>query len=197
MNDGVRMLAARMESNPEEFWIGSNKWIAEIMAIEQRMEGKSDVKVVGVKFLTDEEVKYLCECLKKLRREEFAANITKKVMSEEEPAKGDPRVGMGMPSGKIGNLNAQQAWDYLNQQALGQGIGYLSNQHMQHIQEHQMVIEKERAWREMELRKMQGLQNMNPSYQTAPEEWTDKKEETKLTYIQNTIEQMKRALRKC
>jgi len=66
-NEGVKLLAARMESNPEEFWEIVSKWYWVCDGIENDL----------FKFLTQPEKEYLKQKLVHAQRDNFTAQVLK------------------------------------------------------------------------------------------------------------------------
>jgi hypothetical protein len=82
MNQGVKLLGARMESNPEEFAEGEHKWAKIVNAVIKCVERK-DVDTQSLKisnFLTNYELDYLLDKLNDARRENFTATVINTLM---------------------------------------------------------------------------------------------------------------------
>jgi hypothetical protein len=80
MNQGVQILLDRMDTNPEEFDDYSGKWGDIIGAVHARKsipEGHS--KDSPLPFLTDPEVNALYEKLEDVRRENFTADVLRRL----------------------------------------------------------------------------------------------------------------------
>jgi alpha-amylase/alpha-mannosidase (GH57 family) len=70
MNDGVKILLARMETHPEEFE-AEGKWISSFNSYK--------------KYMTEEEKDVFWKKLCELKMSEFEKKIVKRLMQEEEP----------------------------------------------------------------------------------------------------------------
>lgn len=80
MNQGVQILLDRMDTNPEEFEDYSGKWGDIIGAVHARKsipDGHS--KDAPLPFLTDPEVNALYEKLEDVRRENFTADVLRRL----------------------------------------------------------------------------------------------------------------------
>jgi hypothetical protein len=73
MNEGVRMLAERMKTNPEEF-NRYGKW-NDMLAIVDDPD--------HVKFLTAEEIKYLQETTREMQRQRFTTKVLETLVRDE------------------------------------------------------------------------------------------------------------------
>jgi hypothetical protein len=83
MNQGVQILLDRMDTNPEEFDDYSGKWGDIIGAVHARKsipEGHS--KDSPLPFLTDPEVNALYEKLEDVRRENFTADVLRRLADD-------------------------------------------------------------------------------------------------------------------
>lgn len=92
MNQGVEILLARMDSNPDEFvsWDGYvvGKWDWIMRDVQKRALGnRVDLEdgVVRVPFLSDEEVKALWNKVESLRADQFTKKVMRTLLEEEEP----------------------------------------------------------------------------------------------------------------
>ena len=82
MNQGVQILLDRMDTNPEEFADGGEgKWADITGAIHARVMEKKEGKDYGkpLPFLTDPEVEALYEKLEDARRENFTADVMRRL----------------------------------------------------------------------------------------------------------------------
>ena len=82
MNQGVQILLDRMDTNPEEFEQGDySKWGDIIDAVHARIKEKKEGKDYGkpLPFLTDPEVNALYEKLEDARRENFTADVMRRL----------------------------------------------------------------------------------------------------------------------
>ena len=82
MNQGVQILLDRMDTNPEEFADGGEgKWADITGAIHARVMEKKEGKDYGkpLPFLTDPEVEALYEKLEDARRENFTADVLRRL----------------------------------------------------------------------------------------------------------------------
>lgn len=91
MNQGVEILLARMDSNPDEFvsWDGYvvGKWDWIMRDVQKRALGnRVDLEdgVVRVPFLSDEEVKALWNKVESLRADQFTKKVMRTLLEEEE-----------------------------------------------------------------------------------------------------------------
>lgn len=75
MNQGVQILLDRMDTNPEEFDDYSGKWGDVIGAVHIRKEKNEKT----LPFLTDPEVNALYEKLEDVRRENFTADVLRRL----------------------------------------------------------------------------------------------------------------------
>lgn len=93
MNEGVKILIDRMESNPEDFEtnfgdlsraeIHRGRFASVGAALRERMNGEKD-KWEHRKLLTEEELTALDEAYLKLARKRFTENIMAKLLAEPE-----------------------------------------------------------------------------------------------------------------
>ena len=82
MNEGVQILLARMDTNPEEFEEGNySKWADIIGAVTARVKEKTEGKDYGkpLPFLSDPEVSALYDKLEDVRRENFTADVMRRL----------------------------------------------------------------------------------------------------------------------
>ena len=90
MNQGVEILLARMDSNPDEFvgtsWPQSNKWGWVVEDLRRRMAPTKEDKEFGLplRFLSDEEVRMLWEKLESLRADQFTKAVMRTLLEEED-----------------------------------------------------------------------------------------------------------------
>jgi hypothetical protein len=76
MNEGVRILIDRIKTNPEEFSYGVNeKWSDIIGEVCKRVKKEPN----GLPFLHDEEVKAIYDHLVEAERQEFTAQVLRKL----------------------------------------------------------------------------------------------------------------------
>lgn len=81
MNQGVEILLARMDSNPEEFTTARGKWDWIMDGVNRRVAGK-DKDVLA--YLTDEETRALYDKMQVLARDGFTRNVIATLLPEEE-----------------------------------------------------------------------------------------------------------------
>ena len=82
MNQGVQILLDRMDTNPEEFEEGNySKWADIIGAVTARVKEKTEGKDYGkpLPFLSDPEVSALYDKLEDVRRENFTADVMRRL----------------------------------------------------------------------------------------------------------------------
>ena len=81
MNQGVQILLERMDTNPEEFEEGSlSKWADIINAVTARKNvPEAHAKNAPLPFLTDPEVNALYDKLEDVRRENFTADVLRRL----------------------------------------------------------------------------------------------------------------------
>lgn len=90
MNQGVEILLARMDSNPDEFvgvdWPKSNKWAWVVEDLRRRMAPTKEDKEFGLplRFLSDEEVRMLWEKLESLRADQFTKAVMRTLLEEDD-----------------------------------------------------------------------------------------------------------------
>ena len=90
MNQGVEILLARMDSNPDEFvgtsWPGKNKWAWVVDDLRRRMAPTKEDKEFGLplRFLSDEEVRMLWEKLESLRADQFTKAVMRTLLEEDD-----------------------------------------------------------------------------------------------------------------
>ena len=85
MNEGVQILLDRMDTNPEEFDDYAGKWGDIIGAVHARKNLPPNVKLVDnhpLPFLTDPEVNALYEKLEDVRRENFTADVLRRLADD-------------------------------------------------------------------------------------------------------------------
>jgi hypothetical protein len=95
MNQGVEILLARMDSNPEEFvgteYYGdrSDKWNWVLDAVRRRLYPRSDEKETPtpLRFLSDQEVRAIWDKLDSLRADQFTRNVMATLLREEDYAR--------------------------------------------------------------------------------------------------------------
>ena len=81
MNQGVQILLDRMDTNPEEFEDYGGKWGDITSAILARVKETTESKDYGkpLPFLTDPEVNALYDKLEDVRRENFTADVLRRL----------------------------------------------------------------------------------------------------------------------
>ena len=90
MNQGVEILLARMDSNPDEFvgmdWPMKSKWDWLLDDLRRRMAPTKEDKEFGqpLRFLSDEEVRMLWEKLESLRADQFTKAVMRTLLEEDE-----------------------------------------------------------------------------------------------------------------
>ena len=85
MNQGVQILLDRMDTNPEEFDDYTGKWGDIIGAVHARKNLPPNVELVDnhpLPFLTDPEVNALYEKLEDVRRENFTADVLRRLADD-------------------------------------------------------------------------------------------------------------------
>jgi hypothetical protein len=89
MNQGVQILLERMDTNPEEFEEGNlSKWADIMSAVTARKNTpEAHLKNAPLPFLTDPEVNALYDKLEDVRRENFTADVLRRLAedSQEQP----------------------------------------------------------------------------------------------------------------
>lgn len=91
MNQGVEILLARMDSNPDEFvgvdWPNRSKWDWVMQDVQQRMYPDPERAQIPLRFLTDAEVQALWNKLESLRADQFTKAVMRTLLEyeEEEP----------------------------------------------------------------------------------------------------------------
>ena len=97
MNEGVRILLERMETHPQEFNYGILlKWSDIIKEIMKHAKGEPN----AVPFLDDAEVKAIYDKLRDLERQEFTAQVLRRLAdTPEEPEQLDLPYMPAMPRG--------------------------------------------------------------------------------------------------
>ena len=89
MNQGVEILLARMDSNPDEFvgtsWPSKNKWAWVVDDLRRRMTPTKEDKEFGLplRFLSDDEVRTLWEKLESLRADQFTKAVMQTLLEDE------------------------------------------------------------------------------------------------------------------
>lgn len=86
MNQGVEILLARMDSNPDEFMAG-RKWNWVVTDLQNRVHPTPEMKKEGylpLRFLSDEEVRMLWEKLESLRADQFTKAVMRTLLEEDE-----------------------------------------------------------------------------------------------------------------
>lgn len=107
MNHGVQILLERMDTNPEEFeeafGLGGGKWTDIIGAVTARTKEKKEGMDYGkpLPFLTDSEVNALYEKLEDVRRENFTADILRRLA--DAPQEREQTELWAQPKYTIGN----------------------------------------------------------------------------------------------
>lgn len=93
MNQGVEILLARMDSNPDEFvgasWPASSKWDWLIDDLRRRVLPTREDKerdYVPLRFLEDVEVQALWKKLELLRADQFTKKVMETLLKEDEEA---------------------------------------------------------------------------------------------------------------
>lgn len=80
MNEGVQILLARMDTNPEEFDDYAGKWGDIIGAVHARRDiPEAHKKDAPLPFLSDHEINALYEKLEDVRRENFTADVMRRL----------------------------------------------------------------------------------------------------------------------
>ena len=110
MNQGVEILLARMDSNPDEFvgmdWPHKNKWDWLLDDLRRRNVPTREDKENGyvpLRFLSDEEVKALWVKLESLRADQFTKQVMETLLRDEETNHFEDAMRAG-----IGKLSAYQ-----------------------------------------------------------------------------------------
>ena len=86
MNQGVEILLARMDSNPDEFMEG-RKWNWVVTDLQNRVHPTPEMKKEGylpLRFLSDEEVRMLWEKLESLRADQFTKAVMRTLLEEDD-----------------------------------------------------------------------------------------------------------------
>lgn len=90
MNQGVEILLARMDSNPDEFvgdvYASSNKWDWFLTQLGYRVNPTPEIKkegYVALGYLSDAEIKALWEKLESLRADQFTKKVMSTLLQEE------------------------------------------------------------------------------------------------------------------
>lgn len=79
MNQGVEILLARMDSNPDEFTTARGKWDWVMDGVNRRVAGK-DKDVLA--YLTDEEAQALYDKMQFLARDGFTRNVMETLLED-------------------------------------------------------------------------------------------------------------------
>jgi hypothetical protein len=81
MNQGVQIILDRMDTNPEEFEEGSySKWGDIVQAVHARVSSpEAHKKNAPLPFLSDAEVKAMYDKLEDVRRENFTADVLRRL----------------------------------------------------------------------------------------------------------------------
>ena len=87
LNQGVQILLARMDSNPEEFTTARGKWDWVMDGINRRVAGR-DTDVLA--YLTDEEARALYDKMQVLARGGFTRMVLETLLPEEELSSSSP-----------------------------------------------------------------------------------------------------------
>jgi hypothetical protein len=92
MNQGVQILLDRMDTNPEEFEydiaMGGGKWSDIVQAVHARKNAPEAHKnTAPLPFLTDPEVNALYEKLEDVRRENFTADVLRRLADDSQTIK--------------------------------------------------------------------------------------------------------------
>ena len=85
MNQGVEILLARMDSNPDEFMAG-RKWNWVVTDLQNRVHPTPEMKKEGylpLRFLSDDEVRTLWEKLESLRADQFTKAVMQTLLEDE------------------------------------------------------------------------------------------------------------------
>lgn len=106
MNEGVRILLERMETHPQEFNYGILlKWSDIIKEIMKHAKGEPN----AVPFLDDDEVKAIYDKLRDLERQEFTAQVLRKLAdTPEEPEQLDLPYMPAMPTRQTHGLSVEE-----------------------------------------------------------------------------------------
>ena len=99
MNQGVEILLARMDSNPDEFvgmdWPRQSKWSWVMDDLRKRVAPDADAReakkdgYIPLRFLTDIEVQALWDKLESLRADQFTKKVMETLLREEEEEEPD------------------------------------------------------------------------------------------------------------
>ena len=81
LNQGVQILLARMDSNPEEFTTVRGKWDWVMEGVNRRVAGK-DKDVLA--YLTNEEAQALYDKMQVLARDGFTRNVMATLLPDDE-----------------------------------------------------------------------------------------------------------------
>lgn len=93
MNEGVRLLGQRMETNPEEFasagrWRNMYEWLSGMVEMDHS-------------FLLPEEVNYLQTKFREARRHNFTSDVLRALTRSEDPPQMKETVGYGQPQKQV------------------------------------------------------------------------------------------------
>lgn len=121
MNQGVQILLDRMDTNPEEFEDGrEGKWSDIVQAVHARVKERTDKVDYGkpLPFLTDPEVNALYDKLEDVRRENFTADVLRRLASApleqyQEDLFGNP-PHIGTPLKRIELMSEREKQDILD-----------------------------------------------------------------------------------
>ena len=91
MNQGVEILLARMDSNPDEF-VGDamDKWRWVVNDLQSRIHPTPEMKKEGylpLRFLSDDEARALWEKLESLRADQFTKAVIQTLLEDEAARK--------------------------------------------------------------------------------------------------------------
>ena len=96
MNQGVEILLARMDSNPDEFTTARGKWDWVMDGVNRRVADKDKESDPHLPYLNDEEVKALWDKFNTLRRDSFTHRVMETLLedAQELPTTGISRAEM-------------------------------------------------------------------------------------------------------
>jgi hypothetical protein len=83
LSEGVALLLRRMESHPEEFTTGGDKWRHVLGVVEERIFNPTD-KRRAEPWMTDEEIRALWGGYQKAKRKNFHDFVMKKLLDDSE-----------------------------------------------------------------------------------------------------------------
>lgn len=90
MNEGVQILLDRMDTNPEEFDDYAGKWGDIIGAVHARRDiPEAHKKDAPLPFLSDPEINALYDKLEDVRRENFTADVLRRLADAPQEIQGD------------------------------------------------------------------------------------------------------------